>query len=90
MTKAEKRLYIREVAKELWSAPDCTGRPVDCVKDAVALADELESFERKQDEEDANRPSCFGNYERVSAGHRNMQCTECPVFDKCQEKRGAK
>ena len=94
MTKAEKRLYIREVAKDMWSAIDCTGRPVYYIKDAVTLADEIESFERKQDEEDDKMRYCFGigikeesQTSEKDCVCRQWDCSSCLVKKQCEDMR---
>ena len=90
LTKQEKRLYIREVAKELYANNET--KSTDAIRYAVELADELEAFERKQDEEELIitdcKKSCFGK------GLTNLDddyCKRtCYAFSQCQEKRGAK
>jgi hypothetical protein len=89
-TKPEKRLFIREVAKGLWcGGGDFTAK--EAIANAVHLADELESFERKQDEEEAVNKNCFGLFHEMEQYAKAEFCCQCDYVQKCyKEKRGAK
>jgi len=104
MTKQEKRLFIREVAKEIYARcandfPAGQEQKVSArvISDASALADELEAFERKQDEEEDKMRYCFGigiKEESPSSEKEcvasQWDCSTCLVEKQCQSKRGAK
>lgn len=89
MTKAEKRLYIREVAKELFCREGFYAGAA--IENAKTLADELESFERKQDEEEGYKKGCFGMFHIRTDSSKASECCLCDCVQSCyQEKRGAK
>lgn len=101
MTKIEKRLFIREGAQRVFSDPknwfrqgigQCWGVKVeDVILQLSKVADGIESFERKQDEEDAMREyACFGDYQKDCRAEIDRSCKTCIVLKQCQEKRGAK